>query len=329
MSFVGGIVDFVKVKVFGTRKKMCMCDMRAMYRWGLWSKCRLCYQIFAWVPVLFILSVIAWSYYAFVYVVCFLVINDVWLRLLYLFLYHAALVPFLVSYYQVVFRSPGEVPTGFRLSADACERMHQLGSLGEQNRFLNEVARGLPVATRSFDDNVRFCDVCAHVKPDRSHHCSVCGTCVLKMDHHCPWVNNCVGENNQKFFVLFTLYIALISVHALFLCIHHFIYCVSDEWRGPGCNAFSPPATVIFLLFLLFEALLFSIFTMIMFGSQMSAIWNDETGIEALKKEKGSWHRRSKWKSIQAVFGRKFGFGWFSPFTQVVTGAKESSFYSV
>jgi hypothetical protein len=46
------------------------------------------------------------------------------------------------------------------------------------------------------------------------------------------------------------------------------------------------------LLFALFkksffhvQGLLFALFTSIMFGTQVSAIWYDETGIEALKKE--------------------------------------------
>jgi palmitoyltransferase ZDHHC3/7/25 len=138
------------------------------------------------------------------------------------------------------------------------------------------------------------CPKCCSIKPDRAHHCSVCQRCIRKMDHHCPWVNNCVGENNQKYFVLFTvssinpsavpsnhhlpsfqMYIAGISVHSLFLSVNQIAQCINNEWRE--CSNFSPPATVIFLLFLIFEALLFAVFTIIMLGTQMNAIWNDET----------------------------------------------------
>ena len=51
--------------------------------------------------------------------------------------------------------------------------------------------------------------------------------------------------------------------------------CVRQEWRD--CTTFSPPATVVLLLFLTFEALLFAIFTAVMLGTQLQAIWNDET----------------------------------------------------
>lgn len=171
------------------------------------------------------------------------------------------------------------------------------------------------------------CPKCCSIKPDRAHHCSVCQRCIRKMDHHCPWVNNCVGENNQKYFVLFTLYIALISVHSMILVVNQFAECVKSEWRQ--CSPYSPPATVFLLLFLTFEALLFAVFTVIMLVTQLSAIFNDQTGIEQLKKEEARWAKKSRLKSIQSVFGR-FSLAWFSPFTQPSCKARfDSHFYSV
>ncbi|KAG5306345.1 ZDHC3 Palmitoyltransferase, partial [Pseudoatta argentina] len=249
------------------------------------------------------------------------------------------------SHLRTMFTDPGAVPKGNATK----EMIQQMGFRDGQVIFK--------------------CPKCCSIKPDRAHHCSVCQRCIRKMDHHCPWVNNCVGENNQKYFVLFTtitgdryrlqlmrlsralkekrplyaqrhdkvillhdnarphvgksvktyletlkweFYIAGISLHSLFLCVQQFTMCVRQEWRE--CSTFNPPATVVLLLFLAFEALLFAIFTAVMLGTQLQAIWYDETGIEQLKKEEARWVRNSRWKSIQAVFGR-FSIAWFSPFT--------------
>lgn len=175
-------------------------------------------------------------------------------------------------------------------------------------------------ATKEFIESLQLkpgqvvykCPKCCSIKPDRAHHCSVCKRCIKKMDHHCPWVNNCVGENNQKYFVLFTMYIALISLHALLMVALHFVFCLEDDWTK--CSSFSPPATVILLIILCFEGLLFLIFTAVMFGTQIHSICNDETGIEQLKKEERRWMKKSKWMNMKVVFGHPFSISWFSPF---------------
>ncbi|XP_069769566.1 palmitoyltransferase ZDHHC3 isoform X2 [Narcine bancroftii] len=216
-------------------------------------------------------------------------------------------------------------------------------------------------ATKEFIESLQLkpgqvvykCPKCCSIKPERAHHCSVCKRCIRKMDHHCPWVNNCVGENNQKYFVLFTMYIALISLHALIMVCFHFLYCFEEEWLSRGyfsnpqaiqiirrevaalsafhnvfsllgvaecypkpaeCSSFSPPSTVILLILLCFEGLLFLIFTAVMFGTQVHSICSDETGIEQLKKEERRWAKKTKWMNMKAVFGHPFSVEWLSPF---------------
>ncbi|XP_049478653.1 palmitoyltransferase ZDHHC7 isoform X1 [Panthera uncia] len=161
------------------------------------------------------------------------------------------------------------------------------------------------------------CPKCCCIKPERAHHCrfllfSICKRCIRKMDHHCPWVNNCVGEKNQRFFVLFTMYIALSSVHALILCGLQFISCVRGQWTE--CSDFSPPVTVILLILLCLEGLLFFTFTAVMFGTQIHSICNDETEIERLKSEKPTWERRLRWEGMRSVFGGPPSLLWMNPF---------------
>ncbi|XP_053570441.1 palmitoyltransferase ZDHHC3 isoform X2 [Bombina bombina] len=190
-------------------------------------------------------------------------------------------------------------------------------------------------ATKEFIESLQLkpgqvvykCPKCCSIKPDRAHHCSVCKRCIRKMDHHCPWVNNCVGENNQKFFVLFTMYISLISLHSLIMVGFHFLYCFEEDWTK--CSSFSPPTTVILLILLCFEGLLFLIFTVVMFGTQVHSICTDETGIEQLKKEERRWAKKTKWMNLKAVFGHPFSIAWLSPLATPEQGKADPYQYVV
>ncbi|PIO39262.1 hypothetical protein AB205_0147380 [Aquarana catesbeiana] len=108
------------------------------------------------------------------------------------------------------------------------------------------------------------------------------------------------------------MYIALISLHALILCGFHLFTCVRGQWTD--CSSFSPPVTVILMIFLCLEGLLFLTFTAVMFGTQIHSICNDETEIERLKSEKPTWERRLRWDGMRSVFGGQPSLLWINPF---------------
>lgn len=205
----------------------------------------------------------------------------------------------LIAHLKTILTDPGSVPQ----RTATFEYLSQLDGRSETAPPTNVVYR---------------CTECCSVKPERAHHCSVCKRCIRKMDHHCPWVNNCIGERNQKYFVLFTLYAAIVSFHALFLTVSHLLSCLETDWNSSNntCslmkNGRPAPGMLIMLVFLLFLTLLFSLFSLIMFYMQMKAIWTDMTGLEHLKKENRD--RRSGCKNLKNVCGDNILL-WLSPLT--------------
>jgi len=101
-------------------------------------------------------------------------------------------------------------------------------------------------------------------------------------------------------------------MHALIMISTHILKCTELDWIE--CSTFNPAMSLILIVVLGFEALLFGIFTLIMFCTQVSAIFSDETQIEVLKNEEPKWARKNRWSSLKSVFGNEVSVKWLSPF---------------
>ncbi|NXW23158.1 ZDHC2 Palmitoyltransferase, partial [Circaetus pectoralis] len=190
---------------------------------GAWGGVRRrCQRLLYWVPVLFISSILCWSYYAYVTQLCLPDYVGVLQRTLeykkfeLLHVHHASL--------SVIFTLSALTRTMFfHLSYSDKESLEREPRGESQQEVLRRAAKDLPIYTRTMSGAIRYCDRCHLVKPDRCHHCSVCDKCILKMDHHCPWVNNCVGFSNYKFFLLFLAYSLLYCLFIAATDLQYFI----------------------------------------------------------------------------------------------------------
>ncbi|ETE62871.1 Palmitoyltransferase ZDHHC15 [Ophiophagus hannah] len=157
-----------------------------------------------------------------------------------------------------IFTPPLQPDKKFHMSYADKERYENEERPEGQRQILTEMARKLPVCTRTGNGAIRFCDRCQLIKPDRCHHCSVCAVCVLKMDHHCPWVNNCIGFSNYKFFLLFLAYSLLYCTFIATTVFKYFIKFWTVEPTS-GHSRFH-------VLFLLFVAVMFLVSLLFLFG---------------------------------------------------------------
>lgn len=153
------------------------------------------------------------------------------------------------------------------------------------------------------DAQTRWCKICNQYKPPRAHHCRRCNRCILKMDHHCPWMNNCVGANNQKHFILFNMYIAIMSSFTLILTGLQ-VLGIEDElsYRRKEAYLGSTPFLLLNML-----GVLFALFTSGMFMGQLISVIEDQTLIEQKKEQRARLEAKSRGEKLSDNLNWKTG----------------------
>ena len=103
---------------------------------------------------------------------------------------------------------------------------------------------------------------CEMYRPPRAHHCRICRRCIRRMDHHCPWINNCVGEWNQKYFIQFLFYVAILSAYSLFLVGFSWYYHGADKTGIPINRELMQikQSRILHSVLLVLESILFGLF---------------------------------------------------------------------
>ncbi|XP_033216454.1 palmitoyltransferase ZDHHC15B-like isoform X1 [Belonocnema kinseyi] len=271
--------------------------------------CWWCLKAVKWIPVIFILTIVAWSYYAYVVQLCYYTVESGVQKAFYLIFFHILFVMFLWAYWQTVSTDLTPIPDKFKIPSEDMEKLLDAENEEIQRQILDRFAQDLPITNRTVKGAVRFCEQCLLVKPDRAHHCSVCGTCVLKMDHHCPWVNNCVGFHNYKFFMLFLAYAFLYCTFITATSLQYFV----RFWKGELNQEIK-----FHILFLFFVAIMFAISLNSLFFYHCYLILRNRSTLEAYRppmfrtgQDKNAYSL-GKYNNFQEVFGDNTRL-WFLP----------------
>ncbi|XP_063807900.1 palmitoyltransferase ZDHHC20-like [Pseudophryne corroboree] len=260
-------------------------------------------RVARWIPVVFITLGACWGYYAYVFGLCIATVTSHTERVIYLVFFHPLFVMSLVSYWTTLCTRPVKPPKEFCLSEADKELYKEQETQEDKQRVLREAARHLPISTIP---EIRYCERCQLLKPDRCHHCSTCDVCVLKQDHHCLALNNCVGYSNYKSFLLLIMYSLLSCLFVSGTTLRFFILTWTDE---PQVTERTSDIRVLFCL-----STAFSILLLMLFICHCCLLVRNRTTIEFRYGDasSGGDGRPLGFKNFQDVFGQEKRY-WLLP----------------
>lgn len=123
--------------------------MRRGWKMALSGGLRCCRRLLAWVPVLIIVLVVLWSYYAYVFELCLVTVLSPAEKVIYLIFYHAIFVFFTWTYWKSIFTLPQQPNQKFHLSYADKERYENEERPEIQKQMLVDMAKKLPIYTRT------------------------------------------------------------------------------------------------------------------------------------------------------------------------------------
>ncbi|KAK3107879.1 hypothetical protein FSP39_024338 [Pinctada imbricata] len=161
-------------------------------------------------------------------------------------------------------------------------------------------------------DGWSVCMKCEAYRPPRAHHCRICRRCIRRMDHHCPWFVQYLCHNvgcsilgHRSWNDVHSVFVGLSSIYATTLVVVSWVI-------DPGMKE-QKHFKLIHSVLLVVESLLFGMFVLAIGCDQMSAILNDETAVEHVKKDGPKRQKKSAFALLQEVFGRGHPALWLFP----------------
>lgn len=129
----------------------------------------------------------------------------------------------LSALFRTSFSDPGVIPRATPDEAAYIERQIEVPNGTNGSPTFRPPPRTKEVIINNQVVKLKFCFTCKIFRPPRASHCSLCDNCVERFDHHCPWIGNCVGKRNYRYFYMFIISLAFLTVFVFASVLTHLI----------------------------------------------------------------------------------------------------------